>query len=38
MSLGYSRFEVEKVIRKMDINGMEVEDIIREGLKRLSNS
>lgn len=38
MSLGYSRFEVEKVIRKMDINGMEVEDIIREGLKQLSNS
>lgn len=36
MSLGYSRYEVDKVIRKMNYNNMDVEDIIREGLKNLS--
>lgn len=38
MTLGYSRFEVERVIRNMDIDDMRVEDIIREGLKQLSKS
>lgn len=36
MSLGYSRYEVEKAIRKTNYNNMDVEDIIREGLKNLS--
>ncbi len=38
MTLGYSKFEVERAIRKMDIDNMRVEDIIREGLKQLSKS
>ena len=36
MSLGYTKFEVEKAIRKLDISEMDVEAIIREGLKKLS--
>lgn len=36
MSLGYTKFEVEKVVRKLDISGMDLEVIIREGLKKLS--
>ncbi|MCF6465908.1 Holliday junction branch migration protein RuvA [Clostridium sp. Cult2] len=36
MSLGYSRNEVLKVIKKMDTSNMVTEDIIREVLKRLS--
>lgn len=36
MSLGYSRYEVEKAIRKTNYNNMDVEDIIREALKNLS--
>lgn len=36
MSLGYTKFEVEKALRKLDISGMDVEAIIREGLKKLS--
>ena len=36
MSLGYTKFEVEKAIRELDISGMDIEVIIREGLKKLS--
>ncbi|WP_084725507.1 Holliday junction branch migration protein RuvA [Tissierella praeacuta] len=36
MSLGYTRIEVEKIIKTMDISNMSIEDIIRETLKRLS--
>jgi Holliday junction DNA helicase RuvA len=36
MSLGYTRIEVEKIIKTMDISNMDIEDIIREALKRLS--
>lgn len=36
ISLGYSRFEVERSIRNLDIENMEVEDIIRRALKKLS--
>lgn len=35
MSLGYSRYEVENILRKLDLDNMSVEDIIREGLKKL---
>lgn len=38
MSLGYSRYEVDKAIHKLDFNNMDVEDIIREGLKNLSKN
>ena len=38
MSLGYSRYEVDKAIRKLDLNNMKVEEIIREGLKSLSKN
>lgn len=38
MSLGYSRYEVENAIRKLDLSNMNVEDIIREGLKKLSKN
>ncbi len=38
MTLGYSRFEVDKAIRKLDLNNMDVEDIIRQGLKKLSKN
>lgn len=38
MSLGYSRYEVENIIRKFDLNNMNVEDIIREVLKKLSRN
>lgn len=34
--LGYTRLEAEKVIRAMDIENMNLEGIIKEGLKRLS--
>lgn len=36
ISLGYSRMEVEKCIRAIDIVDMDIEDIIREALKKLS--
>lgn len=36
MSLGYTRIEVEKAIRNLDLSRMKIEDIIREGLKKLS--
>ena len=38
MSLGYSRYEVENILRKLDLSAMDIEDIIREGLKKLSKS
>ncbi|WP_263282405.1 Holliday junction branch migration protein RuvA [Schnuerera sp. xch1] len=36
MSLGYTKGEVAKVIKKMDTSDMDTEDIIREALKRFS--
>ena len=36
MSLGYRRVEVEKIIRTMDTNNMDVEEIIRDTLRKLS--
>lgn len=36
MSLGYTRMEIEKITRTMDVSNMDIEDIIREALKRLS--
>ena len=36
MSLGYTRIEVEKAIRNLDLSRMKIEDIIREGLKKIS--
>ena len=33
--LGYTRSEAESVIRKIDISSLEVDDIIREALKKL---
>lgn len=38
VSLGYSRFEVERSIRNVDIENMEVEEIIRNSLKQLSKN
>lgn len=38
MSLGYTRMEIEKILRNMDISKMGVEDIIREVLKKLSKN
>lgn len=37
MSLGYSRFEIEKVISSMDTKDMSIEDMIRTGLRKLSS-
>lgn len=36
MSLGYLKYEAEKSIRGLDLDGMDAEDIIRHGLKELS--
>ena len=36
MSLGYRRIEVEKIIRTIDTNNMDVEEIIRNTLRKLS--
>lgn len=36
VSLGYSRFEVEKALNSINIDGLNIEGIIREGLKKLS--
>lgn len=36
MSLGYSRLEIEKVIRQIDTTNRDIEFIIKETLKRLS--
>lgn len=38
MSLGYTKLEVERVIKMLDITNLNVEDIIRETLKRLSKN
>lgn len=38
MSLGYKRFEIEKVLRSLDLSSMRLEEIIREGLKKLSKN
>ncbi len=36
VSLGYSRFEVERALNSINIDGLNIEGIIREGLKKLS--
>lgn len=36
MTLGYLKYEAEKSIRGLDLDGMDAEDIIRHGLKELS--
>lgn len=36
MTLGYTKYEIEKVIRKLDISNMSIEDIIKVGLTKLS--
>ncbi|MDR7856437.1 Holliday junction branch migration protein RuvA [Tissierella sp.] len=36
MSLGYTRIEVEKAIKNLDLSKLKIEDIIREALKKLS--
>lgn len=36
MSLGYRRIEIEKVLRTIDTNNMDVEEIIRQVLRKLS--
>jgi len=36
MSLGYTRGEISRVIRKIDTNNLDTESIIRESLKKLS--
>lgn len=36
MSLGYSRYEIEKVLRTVETDDMTVEDIIKAGLRKLS--
>ncbi len=36
ISLGYSRYEVEKVLRSLETDDMAVEDIIKAGLRKLS--
>lgn len=38
MSLGYTRMEIEKILRNIDISKKSVEDIIREVLKKLSKN
>lgn len=38
MSLGYTKVEIEKAIKNLDISALKVEDIIREVLKRLSKN
>jgi len=38
MSLGYTKLEIDKTIRNMDISKMSIEDIIRETLKKLSRN
>lgn len=36
MSLGYRRIEIEKIVRTLDTNNMDVEEIIRKTLQKLS--
>lgn len=38
MSLGYRRFEVEKALKRLDLANMKLEELIREGLKKLSKN
>lgn len=38
ISLGYLKYEVERSMRSLDVENMSVEEMIREGLKRLSKS
>lgn len=38
VSLGYSRFEVERNLRNLNLDDMKVEDIIRDALKKLSKN
>lgn len=38
MSLGYSRFEIEKTLRGIDISKLGLEEIIRHTLKKLSKN
>lgn len=38
MSLGYTRFEVEKSLRDMEISNLSIEEIIRNTLKKLSKN
>lgn len=38
VSLGYSRFEVEKALNTINLDGLDIEEIIREGLKKLSQA
>ena len=38
ISLGYTRYEVQKMINGLDNPNMKLEEIIREGLKKLSKS
>lgn len=37
MSLGYTRGEITRIIKNIDVNNLGAEEIIRESLKRLSN-
>lgn len=37
VTLGYGRYEIQRIVQEIDIKGMEVEDIIRETLKKLSS-
>ncbi len=36
MSLGYNRYEVEGILKLMNVNTMTIEEVIKEGLKRLA--
>lgn len=38
MSLGYTRFEVEKILRDMEISNLSIEETIRNTLKKLSKN
>lgn len=38
LSLGYSRYEIEKVIKTLNYKNMSVEEIIKEGLKKMSRN
>lgn len=38
MSLGYRKFEIEKVLEEFDLSKMKLEELIREGLKKLSKN
>ena len=35
--LGYTKKEIDKVLVSSDLNGLSIEDIIKEALKKLSN-